>query len=91
MVRPERDGNEAAKERITDLLSEEGIYVVGVDRKIARRAAALRGASRLKLADAIIVATAFETDCDAVVGNDGEWARRDLDLPFVHLDHVVAR
>jgi predicted nucleic acid-binding protein len=91
LVRPERDNNEPAKERIADLLSEDGIYVVGIDRKIARRAAALRGRSRLKLADAIIAATAIETSCDAIVGNDGEWAGSLADIPFVRLDDVVKR
>ncbi len=91
LVRPERDGNEPAKERIADLLSEDGINVVGIDRKIARRAAALRGRSRLKLADAIIAATAIETDCDAIVGNDGEWTAKLTDIPFVRLNDVVSR
>jgi len=91
LIRPERDDNEVAKERIGDLLSEDGIYVVGVDRRIARRAAALRGRTRLKLADAIIVATALETGCEAIVGNDGEWARKQIDIPFVRMDDLVAR
>ena len=39
--------------------------VVTVDRRIARRAARLRGLQGLKLADAIIVATATETACEA--------------------------
>ena len=90
-VRPERDGNEAAKERIGDLLTKHGIYVVGVDRRIARGAAALRGRTILKLPDAIIVATALETDCDAIVGNDGKWAKKDVEIPFIWLDDVVNR
>jgi predicted nucleic acid-binding protein len=91
LVRPERDDNEAAKERIGDLLSEDGIYVIPVDRRIARRAAALRGRGRFKLADAIIIATAAETGCDAIVSNDGEWSKKVLDIPFVRLDDVVNR
>ena len=91
LVRPERDSNDVARERIADLLSEEGIYVVAVDRRIARRAAALRGRDRLKLADAIIVATAIETACEAVLGNDGEWSRRVVNIPFVRLDDMVQR
>ena len=91
LVRPERDRNEAAKERIADLLSEDGIYVVGVDRKIARRAAALRGQNSLKLADAIIVATAVETGCEAIVSNDGEWSRKPLEVPVVRLDDILTR
>lgn len=91
LVRPERTKNDTARERIADLLSESGIYVVGVDRKIARRAAVIRANTRLKLPDAIIVATALETDCEAVVGNDGEWATREVEIPFIRLDDVVKR
>jgi predicted nucleic acid-binding protein len=91
LVKPERDGNEAAQERIADLLSENGIYVIGVDRRIARRAAAIRAHARLKLPDAIIVATGLETDCEAIVGNDGQWSKKDVDIPFIRLDDVVKR
>jgi predicted nucleic acid-binding protein len=100
LVRPERDGNRDAIERITDLLSEDGIFVVDVDHRIARRAAALRGAalreaakrtekgSGFKLPDAIIIATAIETGCDVIVSRDGGW-RRVTDIPIVHLDDAV--
>ncbi len=91
LVRPERDQNEAAKERIADLLSEEGIYVINVDRRIARKAAALRGQGGFKLMDAIIIATASETGCEAIVGNDGEWARKQVKPPFISLREIVAR
>ena len=95
LVRPERDGNREAIERIGDLLSEDGIFVVDVDHRIARRAAALRGAALrndkgggFKLPDAIIIATAIETGCDVIVSRDGGW-RRLTDIPIVHLDDVV--
>jgi predicted nucleic acid-binding protein len=89
LVRPEHDKDEAAIERIGDLLSEDGIYVVGVDRRIGRKAASLRAEKNLGLADAIIVATAIETGCEAIVGNDGKW-RRLNEIPFVCLDDLVA-
>lgn len=89
LARPERESDKAAIEQINGLLSEDGIYVIGVDRLIARRAAVLRGRTRLKLADAIIVATAAETGCEAVVGNDRGWARQQIDVPFVLLDDLV--
>ena len=90
LIRPERDNDQDAIERIQDLLSEDGIQVVNVDRRIARRAAAVRAHyQRLGLADAIIVATALSTDCEAIVGNDGDW-RRLTDIPFVCLDDVAA-
>ena len=89
LIRPARDRDEVAVERIGDLLSEDGINVVGVDRRIGRKAAALRAEKNLGLADAIIVATAIETGCEAIVGNDGAWRRLD-EIPFVCLDDVVA-
>ena len=89
LVRPERERNDLAKERIEDLLAENGIYVIGVDRRIARRAAAIRARGNLKLPDAIIVATALETDCEAIVGNDGQWAKKDVEIPFIRLDDLV--
>jgi predicted nucleic acid-binding protein len=89
LIRPHREEDLEAVERIGDLLSEEGIQVVPVTRRIGRRAAVLRAAQRFKLADAIIVATAIETGCDAVVGNDGAW-RKQAEIPFVHLDDVIA-
>lgn len=90
LVRPERDGDQAAIERIGDLLSEDGIYIVSIDRRIARRTARLRAHVGLRFADAIIVATAIETGCDAVVSNDGAW-RKVTEIPVVILDEVVER
>jgi predicted nucleic acid-binding protein len=88
LVRPERDGNREAVERITDLLSEDGFYVINTDRRIARRSAALRAHNGLRLPDAIIVATAIQTRCDAVVTNDAAW-RKVNDLPLVILDELT--
>jgi predicted nucleic acid-binding protein len=90
LIHPLRNGDQDAAERIGDLLSEDGIYVAGVDRRIGRRAARLRAEKRLGLADAIIIATAIETECEAIVGNDGEW-RRLNEIPFVYLDDLVAK
>jgi predicted nucleic acid-binding protein len=90
LVRPERDGNVDAIERITDLLSENGILVVNVDRRIARRSAMVRAGSSLRLPDAIIVATALQTACEAIVTNDGAW-RKLKDIPLVLLDELKSR
>lgn len=88
LVRPERTGDASEYERITDLLSEDGIQVVPVDRRIARLAAGLRGRLGLRLADAIIAATAIQTGCDAIVGNDRDFDRL-KEVPFVRLDDLV--
>jgi predicted nucleic acid-binding protein len=88
LIRPKRFGDREAEERINDLLSEDGFTVVPVDRPIARQAAELRARHNLALADAIIVATAVVTRCEAVVSNDGKW-KRVTEIPFVHLDEVA--
>ena len=88
LVRPLGDGNFDAVERVGDLLSEDGFRVVAVDRRIARRAAALRAEHRLGLPDAIIAATAIVTNCEAVISNDSAWQRLDS-LPLVSLDQLA--
>jgi len=81
LVRPERDGNKDAVEKIEDFLSEDGIYVVEVSRPIARRAARLRPVNQISIADAVIMATAVETGCDLLLGNDAAWSKV-AGLPF---------
>jgi predicted nucleic acid-binding protein len=89
LIRPLRHADQEALDRISDLLSEDGFQVVPVDRRIGRRAALLRANQNLRLADAIIAATAVETGCEAIVGNDGAF-RRLTEIPFVCLDDLVA-
>jgi len=89
LIRPKRNEDAEAEERIEDLLSEDGFSVVPADRRIARLAAELRARHNLALADAIIVATGIATGCDAVVSNDGELSQV-TEIPFVHLDDVVS-
>jgi predicted nucleic acid-binding protein len=95
LVRADRDGSHDAWERISDLLAEDGLYVINTDRRIARRAARIRGAAlrqgtdrKLAIPDAIIIATAIETGCDAIVGNDAAWRNR-TEIPFVYLKDAV--
>jgi predicted nucleic acid-binding protein len=88
LVRPEREEDEEAIERIGDLLSEDGFHVVAVDRRSARLAARLRAQHGLGLVDAIIVSTALMNGCEAVVSNDGKW-RRVTEVPIVNLDELV--
>ena len=88
LVRPERDGNKDAIEKIEDFLSEDGIYVVDVTRTIARRAAKLRPSNSISIADAVIMATAVETGCDLLLGNDARWSKVPA-VPFLRLDDVI--
>lgn len=88
LVRPQREQDEEAIERIEDLLSEDGFQVTPVDRPTARLAARLRALYGLALADAIIVATAAATRCEGVVSNDGKW-RRVTEIPIINLDELI--
>lgn len=88
LVRPQREANREAIEKIEDFLSEDGIFVVDVTRQIARRAAALRPVNRISIADAVIMATGLETGCDLIVGNDRRWSELPA-IPFLLLDDVT--
>jgi predicted nucleic acid-binding protein len=88
LVLPERRRDTAAKQQINDLLSEDGIEVVSMDRRIALTTAVLCGRESWGLADAIIVATGLETGCDAIVGNDGKWSKKRIEVPFAWLDEI---
>jgi predicted nucleic acid-binding protein len=88
-VRPLRDRDRRALQRVTDLFSEDGIEVVQASRAIGRRAALLRADYRpLKLPDAMIIATALDAGCDLIVGNDEEWKKL-KGIPYVHLDDII--
>ena len=88
LVRPHRQGDRDATEKIEDFLSEDGIHVIEVSRSIARRAAGLRPVNSISMADALIMATAIDAGCDLVVGNDKRWSAVP-GLPFVRLDDVT--
>ncbi|HEY7269396.1 MAG TPA: PIN domain-containing protein [Dehalococcoidia bacterium] len=88
LVRPHRTGDKEAIEKIEDFLSEDGIYVIEVTRPIARRAARLRPANSISIADAVIMATAVELGCDLLLGNDKRW-KAVPDIPFLRLDDAV--
>jgi predicted nucleic acid-binding protein len=89
LVRPYRTRDEDAIQRITDLLSEPGITVVEVTRSIARTAARLHTENGLRMPDAIIVATAVETRCDVIVGNDHAWSKHPVGVNYLLLDDLV--
>jgi predicted nucleic acid-binding protein len=90
LVRPQRDGNRAAIEKIEDFMSEEGIFMIDVTRSIARQASRLRPVNGISIADAVIMATALETRSDLLVGNDERWSRVAA-VPYLRLDDVVRR
>jgi predicted nucleic acid-binding protein len=65
------------------------LAVIDCDQVIARRAAEVRAASRMPLPDAIIVATALEARCDALIGNDARMARHTFGLPYLYMNSYI--
>ncbi|MCI0440407.1 MAG: PIN domain-containing protein, partial [Chloroflexi bacterium] len=70
--------------------SSTNLVVRSVDRTIATRSAYVRAQTRLSLSDAIIVATALEDRCDALIGNDAAMRGRTPGLPYLYLgDYII--
>ena len=90
LVKPLREQDEPARERAEFFFrAMPNLSVRGVDRGVARRAALIRAMTRLPAPDAIIVATALESGCDAIVGNDRRMARQSTAIPYLCLDDYV--
>lgn len=72
---PLRTGNEALVRRYRDALTTPPVWqLVDVTAAIAERAARIRSRSRLRLPDAIQMATALETSSIALVTGDRDFA-----------------
>lgn len=83
LVGPSRKGARAV-EIARGFIVRFPIEVVALDRGVAERAALLRArhGGRLKLPDALVVATAIEMEADVVITTDRRWpARSTLGLP----------
>ena len=90
LVRPIRDRNRRAQETIELFLrNSPNLVLRSVDRAVAKRAAEVRAASRLRLPDAIVVATAIEERCDVLIGNDGKMSRGVPGIQYLHLDDYI--
>ena len=91
LVKPLREQNQVAIEK-TGLFFRDSpqLVVRNVDWAIARRAAFVRAVDRLSLPDAMIVATAIEERCGAIVGNDGDLARRVRGIPYLCMDSYIS-
>lgn len=86
LVGPVRKNDEESLNMVQAFLNDfPGIDVVPVLRPIAQEAAKLRAGSGLPLPDALIIATAKVSGCEAIVGNDLTWAKIEV-LPVILLD-----
>ncbi|MBN1962785.1 MAG: PIN domain-containing protein [Deltaproteobacteria bacterium] len=66
-----------------------GFKVIAVEREIAYRAAELRARHGFKLPDAITAASAIESGCTILVGNDRVFKRLDSSIVYLHLDEFI--
>ena len=89
LVQPIRRDLKEEVERVEALLSAPSLQVIPLDRALAKKAAQVRAATGLNLADAAIVATAMYAECEAIVGNDERCAQLVTDIPYVLLDALV--
>ena len=90
LVKPLRGGQRHALEEVELLLLETpNLFIRSLDRTIARRAADVRARTGLLTPDAIIIATALEERCDAIVGNDERMASRVTGVPYLYLEDYV--
>ncbi|MBI2865724.1 MAG: PIN domain-containing protein [Chloroflexi bacterium] len=92
LVKPLRLENWQAAQDIREFMSGlPNLEIVPTSRSIAQRAALVRARSRIGVPDSIIISTAVEASCDAVVGNDIECAKRIADLPYLCLEDFISR
>lgn len=77
-------------DRLAAFFAHQSVVVVEASPEIARTAAHVRAETDLRLPDAFIVATAVVSECDALVGNDRDCARRVKAIPYVYLEDVIA-
>jgi predicted nucleic acid-binding protein len=92
LVKPLRERNVAAWNQAERLFQgTPNLAVRVVDRSVAYRAADVRARTGLSVPDAIIVATALEERCDALIGNDARIASRDTGVSYLYLDDYVSR
>lgn len=90
-VQPLQMGSRGMISKMELALAHPSVRVIRVDRRIARKGAEVRAQLDLELPDALIVATAIISECDALVGNDRTCARRVTEIPYIYLDEVVGR
>ena len=88
-MKPLRDRDADTLDKIRVALHSRNTTEIIVDRRVALEAATVRAATDIKLPDAIIVATAVISGCDALIGNDKTCARRVTEIPYIYLDEVV--
>lgn len=91
LVKPYREGLLETVKAIKFWIEEfPNLQVIPVSREIAHKAADLRGRLGLRLPDALVLATAINSNSEVIVGNDFEMLRKAAAyLPGIILQHYV--
>lgn len=88
MVKPLRTGNQALAAEYRDILVNSAVYtLVSITVPIADAAADLRARYNLRTPDALHVAAALSSGCDAMLTNDTQ-LKRVHELPILVLDEL---
>jgi len=83
---PLRQGDEKLAHAYRQALTSPPTWLVSdLTTRIAHRAARIRGETRLRVPDAVQVATALETSCDALVTHDRDFAALDKSTQSIAL------
>lgn len=88
-VKPLRERDERVLEMIEALVDTESTRLIPVSLEVSARASEVRAELDLELPDAIIVATAIVSGCDALIGNDKRCAARVSEIPYIYLEEAV--
>jgi len=91
LVKPYREKNSTAIEEVSFFLEEFPNLKINLpNMEISRQAAKIRAESGLRLPDAMIVATAINTQCDLLLGNDiGLMQKASSYLPTIILSEYI--
>src|SRR5205823_9905505 len=76
LVRPVRTHVDEFTHMQAFLTSFPHLHVLPADLVVAAQAANIRALTRLRLADAFVIATGLVSGCEAIVSNDEQWRRR---------------
>ncbi len=87
LVKPKSVGNKGLETAYQDvLLHSRNLTIVSIDAAVAERAAELRSRYKIKLPDALQVASALENGCDVFLSNDSTDLRRITEITMLFLD-----
>jgi predicted nucleic acid-binding protein len=93
LVRPVRTHTDEFTRMQAFLTSFPHLHVLPADLVVAAQAANIRALTRLRLADAFVIATGLVSGCEVIVSNDEQWRRQLAPLfsqfRWIYLGHFL--